>query len=882
MLLRAITFLKSVDARLALPAVAVAVAISALWWTLLDRIDREERFLDQTTRQHTAVLAQLVEEQAVATFRRLDDMLVDIAYIFQKDLPLGIASRHYADGQLAAAIRVFDETGRLTLAVGRTNTRDPMVEHDEFRLHEEGSHLPGVRNGFVIGTPFLSPGTRDLYIPVSRLVDAPDSRFRGIVVADVPAETLSRFYRGLDLPPGSTVALARADGTILARQNGQAEGGGRGFAASRVWPELARSPTGTVRAVSPVDEVERITSYRLSAQYPVVTMVGESVGTVFGPWRHNRLLSIAWAGATTVVILLFTTAFLVELVRRRSGDRELRIRNRAMAWSGDGILVADATRPGTPVVYANPSFERLMDLEPGNALGRRVLGVLERPIGDPSVVQPLRDGIGAARDVRMEFRRSARTGGAGPSAWSGAAGSLSPSGAGDAGAVWLELRASPVRDDAGRLVSLIAIVRDVTEHKTAEAALAEARREADRANVAKSKFLAAASHDLRQPVQSLLLLMEVLSARAADDATRKVLGTMDRALNALKMLLDGLLDVSRLEAGAVEPHRSAFPVSELLDRVAANSRPVAVRKGLVLHIMPCSAHVDSDPMLLGRILQNLVENALRYTARGRILVGCRRRGGVLRIEVWDTGIGIPADRQDDIFHEFVQVGNASRDRDQGLGLGLAVVRRMARILGHRVTLRSEPGRGSVFRVEVPLVDVAAAAVPKPGDAPAPPQPPSPSLLAPPPVSPPPISSPQAAGPVPKPPGTRILVVEDDPIVRDGFRMMMTQWGHGVETAETFEEALALVAGGGAPDVIVTDYRLDGGRTGTEIIRDVRRAVGFPIPGILVTGDTAPERLAEAEAGKFRVLHKPVMAGDLQRAVAEALEIAGVELCVPVA
>ena len=861
--MRAITFLKSVDARLVLPAAAVAVAIAALWWILLDRIDREERFLDQTTRQHTAVLAQLVEEQAVATFRRLDDVLLDIADHFSRNDPLRIPARRYAEEQLAASIRVYDEDGRLTMAVGRANTRDLLVEHDEFRLHKEGGHTKGVRKGFVIGAPFVSAGTRDVFIPVSRRMETPDGRFRGVAVADVPAEALSRFYGGLDMPPGSTVALTRADGPVLARQSGQAEVVGRSFANSWLWPKLAVSPTGNARAVSPVDGVERISAYRLSSQYPVITIVGESVETVFGPWRQNRVLSLAWAGTTTLVILLFTTAFLVEFARRRIGDRELRIRNRAMAWSGDGILVADATRPGTPVVYANPSFERLMGLEPAGALGRRVLGILEGPIGDPSIVQPLREGIAAATDTRVEFRHSGASGAAGPDAAPGEDADPDPD------AVWLELRVSPVRDDAGRLVSLIAIVRDITEHKNAQAALAEARREADRANIAKSKFLAAASHDLRQPVQSLLLLMEVLSARADDAPTRKVLGTMDRALNALKMLLDGLLDVSKLEAGAVEPNRTVFPVSELMDRIAANSRPVAVRKGLVLHIMPCSAHVDSDPMLLGRILQNLVENALRYTAQGRILVGCRRRGAVLRIEVWDTGIGIPADRQDDIFHEFVQVGNASRDRDQGLGLGLAVVRRMAGILGHRITLRSEPGRGSVFRVEVPLVAVAPAPALPGIDPPVPsvePSPP-PAPVAPPPQPPPP----------PKRTGPRILVVEDDPIVREGFRMMMMQWGHEVIAAETCTEALALVANRGVPDVIVTDYRLDGGCTGTEIIRDVRRAVGRSVPGILVTGDTAPERLAEAEAGNFRVLHKPVMAGDLQRAVADALAVAQAEL-----
>ncbi|WP_448206465.1 ATP-binding protein [Azospirillum sp. sgz302134] len=816
------------DARLILPAVAVGVAIAALWWAMLDRIDREERFLMDTTRQHTATMAQLVEEQAIATFRRLDDLLIDVSSHVERDIPLLIPARRSFDEGLAASIRIYDEHGQMTMALGRTTTRDLMMERDEFLLHRDGAHTKAIRKGFVIGMPFVSPGTREVFIPVSRRLDGTDGRFRGVAVADVPAQTLARFYGGLDLPPGSSVALIRADGPTLARQPMQEEVAGRTFANSWIWPKLAQAPIGHEQSVSPIDGVERILAYRLSRDYPLVTVVGESVDTVFGPWRHNRFISQAWAATMTAVVLLFTTAFLVELQRRRRNDRALRIRNRAMAWSGDGILIADATQPGMPAVYANPAFERLMGLADDDVLRRPVLSILEGPVPDPEIFQPLRKGIAADGDTRVEFLRPG-------------ADAAEP-------AIWLELRASPVRDDAGRLVSVIATVRDISEHKNAQAALAEARREAERANIAKSKFLAAASHDLRQPVQSLLLLMEVLSVRAADDQTRKVLGTMDRALNALKMLLDGLLDVSRLEAGAVEPARKVFPVSELLDRIAANSRPVAARKGLVLHIVPCSAHVNSDPMLLGRILQNLVENALRYTPKGRILVGCRRRGDVLRIEVWDTGIGIPADRQEEIFQEFVQVGNPSRDRDQGLGLGLAVVRRLAQMLNHRVTLRSEPEGGSVFRVEVPLARPAAA-------------------------EPPPAPLAKPAPPTADRPATTVLVVEDDPIVREGMRMMMAQWGHAALAAESCAEALRLVAANPAPDVIVADYRLADNRTGTEIIREVRRAVGRMVPGILVTGDTAPERLAEAEAGNFRVLHKPVIAEDLQRAVADALDTA---------
>ncbi len=829
---RGIAFPRGVDARLILPAVAVAVAIAALWWTLLSRIDREEHFLDQTARQHTAAMAQLVEEQAIATFRRLDDLLIDVASHVERDIPLVIPTRRSFQEGLAASIRIYDAGGWLSMGLGRTTTRDPVLEWEEFARHKSGAHRRGNQRGFVIGLPFVSPGTADVFIPVSRRLDGADGHFRGVAVIDIPAENFARFYGRLDLPRDSAVALARSDGPLLARHAFQEDMVGRNVRQSDGWPEAGSGTVRHLRIVSAVDGVERIYAFRASADYPLVTVVGESVETVFGAWRHNRFVSIAWAAATTGVILLFTTAYLVQLQRRRHSDRALRIRNRAMEWSGDGILIADATRPGTPVVYTNPAFARLMGICPEGTLGRRVEDVLQGSTADPSILCPLYGGNlyggdGDFEDVSLEFRRP---GGAG-------------AGGGGGEDVWLELRASPVRGPGGALVSVIATVRDITEHKTAQAALAEARREADKANVAKSKFLAAASHDLRQPVQSLMLLMEALSTRATDPAMRKILTTMDRALGALKMLLDGLLDVSRLEAGAVEPKRAVFPVTELLDRIAANSRPVAVRKGLLLHISPCGAYVDSDPMLLGRILQNLVENALRYTSRGRVLVGCRRRGAVLRIEVWDTGIGIPADRQEDIFQEFVQVGNASRDRDQGLGLGLAVVRRLARMLNHPVSLRSAPGQGSVFRVEVPLAE-----------------PPAPSKTLPAGF---PVTARMRAG-------ARVLVVEDDPIVREGLCAMIRQWGHEVHPAGSFGEAVETLRRHPDPDVIVADYRLGEGHTGTETIREVRRLSKRPIPGILVTGDTAPDRLAEAEAGKFRILHKPVMAEDLRSALALAL------------
>jgi signal transduction histidine kinase len=248
------------------------------------------------------------------------------------------------------------------------------------------------------------------------------------------------------------------------------------------------------------------------------------------------------------------------------------------------------------------------------------------------------------------------------------------------------------------------------------AALQEQKRlagEAEQANRSKSRFLAAASHDIRQPVQSLMLFVSVLRGRLENRPEAGLLATVDQALQTLKRLLDGILDLSKLEAGVVTASVRSIPVAEILDGLAAEYMPRAGERGLRLGVVRCSARVRSDPLLLSRMVRNLVENALRYTESGRILVGCRRRGRRLRVEVHDTGVGIPEDRVAEVFEEFVQIGNQERDGDKGLGLGLAIVRRLAQLLHHPLDVRSRPGHGSTFAVDVPIAVAEAETVEAP-------------------------------------------------------------------------------------------------------------------------------------------------------------------------
>lgn len=247
-----------------------------------------------------------------------------------------------------------------------------------------------------------------------------------------------------------------------------------------------------------------------------------------------------------------------------------------------------------------------------------------------------------------------------------------------------------------------ALRNEICQRQAVEMELRQAKEQAEQANLGKSKFLAAASHDLRQPIQAMFYFTQALALRLPDERSRGVLADLDRSLLVLKGLLDSLLDVSKLDAGAVTVERRDFPVNELLDRISAEFSPAAEQKGLHLTVMPSHAWVNSDPTLLGRVLQNLVANAVRYTEQGKVLVGCRRYRDSLSIEVWDTGMGIPEDRLNDIFEEFTQLDQGKHERGQGLGLGLAIVRRLCRLLDHQVTVGSRLGMGSHFKICVPL------------------------------------------------------------------------------------------------------------------------------------------------------------------------------------
>jgi signal transduction histidine kinase len=380
--------------------------------------------------------------------------------------------------------------------------------------------------------------------------------------------------------------------------------------------------------------------------------------------------------------------------------------------------------------------------------------------------------------------------------------------------------------------------RDELERRVAlaTAELRAKKEEAETATMAKSRFLAAASHDLRQPIHALGMFVARLAQLPHDRETRHLIANLEASVRAMQDLLDSLLDISRLEADAVRVYTQAFPLSQLFDQLRGALAPVATDKGLRLRVRASNLWVTSDPTLLHRILLNLVSNALRYTGHGGVLVGCRRsRGGShVWIEIWDTGVGIAPEHQQDIFREFYQIGNPERDRSKGLGLGLNIVDRTARLLGHPLQLCSIPGRGTRFRLEVPL-----AAAGNPG-----------------------VFSAEAL-PLDDVRSLRVLLIEDDRQSAQALRGLLDSWGCVVAVVEGLQGALVTIEGGFEPDIILSDFRLRAGETGLKSLQSLRDALGRPIPACLMSGDTDPELIQACREAGLPLLHKPVRPAKLR-------------------
>lgn len=402
-------------------------------------------------------------------------------------------------------------------------------------------------------------------------------------------------------------------------------------------------------------------------------------------------------------------------------------------------------------------------------------------------------------------------------------------------AIELERLLEERRETAGRLERQV-------QARTRE--LVEKSRQLESANQYKSHFLASASHDLRQPLHALNLFVAQLRTETRTTKRDRLVARIDAAVNAMNELFEALLDMSRLEAGILEPHLSDFPIQRVLERIEATFGDTAAQKALGLSVVPSSVQVRSDPVLLERILMNLVSNAVHHTSHGGIVVGCRRRGGRLRIDVCDSGPGIPKAQQQNIFGEYFHLEDSGPEPAGGFGLGLAIVDRLGRLLDHDIGLDSRPGRGSRFSVTVPRsasgLDVAGT-----------------------------HTAPEIVDPVR---GKLVVVIDDDPFVVEGMDGLLSNWGALLVSADSGETALVELSKlDQRPDLIIADYRLANGMTGVQAIERLRRELGSTLPAFLISGDTAPERLRDAQERGIHLLHKPVPPMQLRAMITRLLK-----------
>ena len=405
----------------------------------------------------------------------------------------------------------------------------------------------------------------------------------------------------------------------------------------------------------------------------------------------------------------------------------------------------------------------------------------------------------------------------------------------------VEISLSPIEDVGRTLVA--AAIRDVSDRKRIEAELivtrqaAEAARElADRANQGKSRFLATASHDLRQPLQTLELLNGTLRRRATDQYSIEALSQQEQAIGAMSRLLNALLDISKLESGAIRPEPTDFTVAAIFEELRLEFASIAANKGLTLEIESCNDAVHSDPSLVEQILRNLVSNALKYTREGWVRLRCLHEVALVRIEVLDTGVGIPADQLPYIYDEFYQIGvptNVSRD---GYGLGLSIVQRLVKLLTLKLDVRSEVGRGSAFSLLLPASSSRDVTMPAT-------------------IAERTIASQQIGE-------AHVLLVEDNESVRRATCLLLELEGYHVTPVASLSAALQHAQQGHKLDLLITDYHLNDGETGTQVIATLREVLGFSLKAVLTTGDTSSAIKQLPRDPHLRITSKPIKADEL--------------------
>lgn len=389
------------------------------------------------------------------------------------------------------------------------------------------------------------------------------------------------------------------------------------------------------------------------------------------------------------------------------------------------------------------------------------------------------------------------------------------------------------------------LLQEIRERKNTQQHLMEAKKQAEEANLSKTKFLAAISHDLLQPMNAARLFNSALSDMTLSAPARQLVTSTEASLNDVEALLGALVDISKLDAGVVEPELNIFSVGDLLNNLINEYREICQSQNQAFRSRVHSQAIRTDSQLLGRILRNFLSNACRYTQQGgQILLATRRRGDMLRIEVWDTGEGIEAEKQSEIFREFSRLKRSPAVDDRGLGLGLAIVDKMARVLNHAISVRSVPGKGSVFSVDVPVAENAALS----------------SDIS--------VRNDLSSDPLINRP---VLVLDNDPAICSGMERLLDGWGMDVMTAMNGQEALVLIEDGFRPDLLLVDYHLDNDETGLDVARVLNQQLSPPVPVLMITANYSRELNALIESIQYKLINKPVKPMKLRMVMSSLLD-----------
>ncbi len=568
-----------------------------------------------------------------------------------------------------------------------------------------------------------------------------------------------------------------------------------------------------------VEEVNLHVRRLLHERTPVTFTCEVDTGTGAPRWVEVSLslATRSWPASSEKGLFFLLTditqRYKAEQALRESEDRL----SRFMSASEEGVIFHSEGR----ITDANPAASRLFEMPLHTLLGKPVLNLVSPAFRDRAA-DILASGADAAHESEIFNVRGER--------------------------IPVEIIGRSMMRNGERL--RMAVVRDIRDRREAQARIHELieglRSEKDRAEAAdraKSVFLAAASHDLRQPIHALGLFLTALRSMSQSPSVRstdlaEICRRMQASLDGLGQLLNMLLDVSRLDANAVQVERAPTSAQRLLEDLDQDFHQLAAEKGLRLHVVSSRLWVDTDPTVLRRILVNLVSNAVRYTSRGRVLIGCRLRGHDVEFQVWDSGIGIPSEQREAIFEVFFQIGQtpAAGHESHGLGLGLSIVKRSALLLNAPLDLRSTPGRGSMFSIRVPRCE-------------------------PPPHAP----VPEQETPFPRSGASLgVLVIDDDEQVLAAMRSVLGVWGHRVFCAISPDEAVVMaITHAHDIDLLISDHRLGGNVTAVDAIRAVHACLPRNVPTYILTGDTSPQRILEASRLGFPLLHKPIDAHALR-------------------